>query len=104
MNLEELTAPIIVGERLNAQGSKKAKNAFSLKISTGCFRSRSGQVEDGASILDVSLAVSEKADEAHLMERVVTRMTAGIQAPLMIDTTDPHVVGHALDNSGAGDS
>jgi 5-methyltetrahydrofolate--homocysteine methyltransferase len=97
VDLDEIPTPVIVGERLNAQGSKKAKKSVLAQDIDGLFSIAASQVDDGAAILDVSLAVSEQSDEAALMERVVTRLTSGIKAPLMIDTTDPDVVAHALD-------
>jgi len=96
VEIENLPRPIIVGERLNAQGSKKAKTAVLADDIDSLFTLAREQVDDGALILDVALATSERSDEASLMERVVTRLTAGINAPLMIDTTDPDVVESAL--------
>ncbi len=96
VNLDEFTRPIVVGERLNAQGSKKAKAMVLAEDIDGLFSLAQKQVDKGASILDISLATSEHDNEADLMERVVTRLTAGIPAALMIDTTDPDVVEKAL--------
>ena len=96
VEIDEFPRPIIIGERLNAQGSKKAKKAVIADDLDALFALAQKQVNNGASILDIALATNERSDEAELMERVVTRLSAGIQAPLMIDTTDPEVVEHAL--------
>ncbi len=96
VDLSDLPRPVIVGERLNAQGSKKAKELVLADEIDGLFSLAQEQVEAGAAILDISLATSEREDEADLMERVITRLTAGIPAALMIDTTDSGVVERAL--------
>lgn len=97
VNLDELPRPVIVGERLNAQGSKRAKKLVLADDVDGLFSLAQKQVDSGAAILDVSLATSEREDEAELMQRVVTRLNSGIQAPLMIDTVEPEVVQKALE-------
>ncbi len=96
VDLEKLPRPVIVGERLNAQGSKKARRHVLADDMDGMFALAQDQVESGAAILDISLATSERDDEADLMRRLVTRLTAGVPAPLMIDTVDPDVVEAAL--------
>jgi len=95
-DLDELPRPIVVGERVNAQGSKKAKNLVLGDDVDGLFSLAVDQVESGAAVLDISLATSEREDEADFMRRVVTRLTAGVPAALMIDTTEPEVVASAL--------
>ncbi|MFH1676921.1 MAG: dihydropteroate synthase, partial [bacterium] len=97
VDLDEVPRPVIVGERTNAQGSKKAKKAVLADDIDALFSLSQEQVNNGASILDINLATSERADEADLMRRVVTRLTSGVAAPVMIDTTDPEVVAAALE-------
>ena len=36
----------------------------------------------------MSVAVTERADEDHLMSSVVKKLAMGVEAPLVIDTTD----------------
>jgi len=54
------------------------------------------QVEGGAHALDISVAVTERADEIELMRRVVKKLASGVEAPLVIDTTEPDVMEAAL--------
>src|SRR5690606_33706837 len=54
------------------------------------------QVEGGAHILDVAVALTERADEAEQMRRVVKKLSMGVETPLMIDTTEADVVEAAL--------
>jgi len=93
---DDIPRPIIVGERLNAQGSKKAKQMVLADDLDGLFSLAQKQVNAGASILDVSVATTERDDEPELMERVAIRLSAGIPATMMIDSTDPEVVRGAL--------
>lgn len=96
LDLKEIPTPVIVGERLNAQGSKKAKKYVLEDDLDGLISIARSQVDDGAMVLDVSLATSERSDEASLMSRLTSRMVSTITAPVMIDTTDPSVVEAAL--------
>jgi 5-methyltetrahydrofolate--homocysteine methyltransferase len=54
------------------------------------------QVQGGAHALDISVAVTERADEAELMHKVVKRLSLGVDAPLVIDTTELEVMEVAL--------
>ncbi len=54
------------------------------------------QVEGGAHVLDVCCALTERADEDEQMRDVVRRLAQSIEAPLMIDTTEPRVMEAAL--------
>ena len=50
------------------------------------------QVEDGAHCLDVCVATTERSDELQVMTRLVKRLSLEIDAPLVIDSTDPAVM------------
>jgi 5-methyltetrahydrofolate--homocysteine methyltransferase len=50
------------------------------------------QVEDGAHCLDVCVATTERADEKQFMVNLVKRLSLEIDAPLVIDSTDPEVI------------
>jgi len=50
------------------------------------------QVEDGAHCLDVCVATTERADELDFMLNLVKRLSLEIDAPLVIDSTDPEVI------------
>ena len=54
------------------------------------------QVEGGAHALDISVAVTERTDEAEMMGRIVKLLATGVEAPLVIDTTEPEVMESAL--------
>ena len=54
------------------------------------------QVEDGAHCLDVCVATTERSDESQIMTRLVKRLSLEIDAPLVIDSTDPTVIEAAI--------
>ncbi len=89
--------PLLIGERCNAQGSRKFKRLLLAEDWDGIVALARQQVEAGAHALDISVAVTERPDEANLMRTVVHKLTAaGIEVPLVIDTTEPEVMEAAL--------
>ena len=56
-----------------------------------------GRAEAGAHVLDVCLALTERADEADQMRKVVKKLSMGIEAPLCIDSTEAAVIKAALE-------
>ncbi len=89
--------PFLIGERCNAQGSRKFKRLLLAEDWDGIVTVAQHQVDGGAHALDVSVAVTERDDEAHLMRTVVRKLvTTGIPVPLVFDTTDPAVMEAAL--------
>ncbi|HFC08813.1 MAG TPA: methionine synthase [Chloroflexi bacterium] len=89
--------PLLIGERCNAQGSRKFKRLLLAEDWDGIIALARQQVEAGAHALDISVAVTERPDEAALMRTVVHKLTAaGIEVPLVIDTTEPEVMEAAL--------
>ncbi len=88
--------PLIIGERLNTQGSKRAKDLVLNNDFDGLLRLARTQVEDGAHCLDVCVATTERSDEMEFMTKLVKKLSIEIEAPLVIDSTDPLVVESAL--------
>jgi 5-methyltetrahydrofolate--homocysteine methyltransferase len=88
--------PLIIGERLNTQGSKKAKELVLNNDFDGLLKLARTQVEDGAHCLDVCVATTERSDELEFMTGLVKKLSIEIEAPLVIDSTDPLVVESAL--------
>ncbi|HET6617808.1 MAG TPA: dihydropteroate synthase, partial [Gemmatimonadota bacterium] len=56
------------------------------------------QIEGGAHLLDVCVALTERPDEAEQMGALVKLLSQGVAAPLAIDTTEAAVVRIALEN------
>ena len=88
--------PMLIGERLNSQGSKKMKELLLTEDYEGILNLAREQIEGGAHTLDVCVALTERADEAAQMRAVVKKLSMSVEAPLVIDTTEPEVVEAAL--------
>ncbi|HSN93407.1 MAG TPA: methionine synthase [Anaeromyxobacteraceae bacterium] len=88
--------PLLVGERLNSQGSKKVKELLLADDYEGLLQIARGQVEAGAHVLDVCVALNERDDEGAQMRTLVKLLAQGVDAPLMIDSTEPDVIESAL--------
>jgi len=88
--------PLLIGERLNATGSRKFKRLLLDEQFDAILEMGREQIEGGAHALDVSVAVTERPDEAYLMSKVVKKLAMGVEAPLVIDTTEPEVMETAL--------
>ncbi len=98
ITLHQDPAPLLVGERVNAQGSRKVKRLLLAEDYEGILEVAREQVDGGAHVLDVCVAVTERADEADQMEKVVRLLSQSVEAPLMIDSTEPDVIARALEH------
>ncbi len=96
VDLKQEPAPLIIGERLNTQGSKRAKELVLADDFDGLVDLARAQVEDGAHCLDVCVATTERSDELDFMTKLAKRLSLEIDAPLVIDSTDPKVVEAAV--------
>lgn len=92
VDLKQVPAPLIIGERINTQGSRRAKKLVLADDYDGLLDLGRVQVEDGAHCLDVCVATTERADEREFMLNLVKRLSLEIDAPLVIDSTDPQVI------------
>lgn len=88
--------PLLIGERCNAQGSRKFKRILLAEDYDTILEIGREQVAKGAHALDVSVAVTERPDEVDLMRKVVKKLASGVEVPLVIDTTEPDVMKVAL--------
>ena len=91
-------APLLVGERVNAQGSRKVKRLLLAEDYEGILEVAREQVDGGAHVLDVCVAVTERSDEADQMQKVVRLLSQSVETPLMIDSTEPEVIARALEH------
>lgn len=88
--------PFIIGERCNAQGSRKFKRLLLAGEWDAIVEIARGQVDYGAHALDISVAVTENPDEIGLMTTAVKKLINAVPVPLVIDTTEPDVLEAAL--------
>src|SRR5439155_10079685 len=90
-------APTLVGERVNSQGSRKAKELLLSDDYDGLLQVAEDQVEGGAHVLDVCVALTERQDEDEQMRQVVKRVSLTQPAPIQVDSTEPEVIETALE-------
>ncbi len=89
--------PTLVGERVNSQGSKKAKELLLADDYDGLVQVAEDQVEGGAHVLDLCVALTERADEDEQMKAVAERVSLTQPAPIQVDSTEPEVIKAALE-------
>jgi 5-methyltetrahydrofolate--homocysteine methyltransferase len=89
--------PTLVGERVNSQGSKKAKELLLADDYDGLVQVAEDQVEGGAHVLDTCVALTERQDEDEQMAAVVKRISLTQPAPIQVDSTEPEVIKAALE-------
>src|SRR5438876_2486488 len=97
MALQQDPPPLLVGERVNSQGSRKAKQALLNDDYDTLLAIGREQVEGGAHVLDVCVALTERSDEAQQMAKTIKKLSMGVEAPLVIDSTEPDVIKAALE-------
>ncbi|HWE43298.1 MAG TPA: homocysteine S-methyltransferase family protein, partial [Gemmatimonadaceae bacterium] len=96
--LRQDPAPLLVGERVNSQGSRKMKRLLLADDYEGILEVARDQVDAGAHVLDVCVALTERADEAAQMSAVVKLLSMSVETPLMIDSTEANVIEAALEH------
>ncbi len=89
--------PTLVGERVNSQGSRKAKELLLADDYDGLVQVAEDQVTGGAHVLDVCVALTERQDEDEQMRQVVKRISLTQPAPIQVDSTEPDVIEKALE-------
>lgn len=88
-------APTLIGERCNANGSKKFRELLEREDYDAMVNMAKDQTAEGAHILDVCAAFVGR-DEARDMEEIFRRFNTAVQLPLMIDSTEVNVIETAL--------
>jgi 5-methyltetrahydrofolate--homocysteine methyltransferase len=89
--------PTLVGERVNSQGSRKAKELLLADDYDGLVVVAEDQVTGGAHVLDICVALTERQDEDEQMRQVVKRISLTQPAPIQVDSTEPNVIETALE-------
>jgi 5-methyltetrahydrofolate--homocysteine methyltransferase len=95
--LAQEPAPTIVGERVNSQGSRKAKEMLLADDYDGLNQIAEDQVEGGAHVLDLCVALTERQDEDEQMRQTAKRISLSQPAPIQVDSTEPDVIKLALE-------
>ena len=98
ITLHQDPPPLLIGERVNSQGSRKVKRLLLADDYESIVDVAREQVDSGAHILDVCVALTERADEAEQMSKVVKLLSMSVETPLMIDSTEASVIEKALEH------
>ncbi|MHB8383005.1 MAG: methionine synthase, partial [Candidatus Binataceae bacterium] len=93
--VDQDTRPIIVGERTNVLGSRKFKRLIAQNKFEEASEIGRAQVRRGAHILDVCLQDPDREELPDVIQFLEIEVKK-VKAPLMIDSTDFHVVEEAL--------
>jgi 5-methyltetrahydrofolate--homocysteine methyltransferase len=78
---------LIIGERLNASGSKKCRDLLNAEDWDGLVALARAQVKEGAHILDVNVDYVGR-DGVRDMRELVSRLVTNVTLPLMLDSTE----------------
>ncbi|MBV9756525.1 MAG: methionine synthase [Alphaproteobacteria bacterium] len=84
-----------IGERCNANGSRKWRDLQAQHDWDGCVAMGREQIAEGSNALDVCTAFVGR-DEAGEMAEVIRRFSSAVNAPLVIDSTETPVIEQAL--------
>ena len=93
--LRQLIPPLLIGERMNANGSKRFRERLLADDWTGCVEIGVEQEKRGAHVLDVCVAYAGRDEKRDMLE-LVRRLAKTVKLPLMIDSTTPDVIEAAL--------
>ncbi len=97
--LRQENAYLAIGERCNANGSRKFRELQAAGQWDGCVAMGREQVREGAHALDVCTAYVGRDERADMVE-IVSRMRGRIDAPLVFDSTEYAVLEAALELYG----
>ncbi len=92
-------AYLAVGERTNANGSRKFRDAMLEGDWDTCVQMARDQVKEGAHVLDVCVDYVGR-DGTVDMEEIASRFATQAALPLVFDSTEPWVVEAGLQHSG----
>jgi 5-methyltetrahydrofolate--homocysteine methyltransferase len=98
VTLKQEPAPLIVGERTNANGSKKFRDLLAAEDWDGMIALAKEQQKEGAHLLDLCVAYVGR-DEVRDADELLSRLVSQITLPLVIDSTEVPVIEKALQRS-----
>ena len=93
--LRQENALFAIGERCNANGSRKWREAQEKGDWDGCVSMGREQIGEGSHALDICTAFVGRDENAEMTE-VIRRFTASVNSPLVIDSTETPVIEAAL--------
>ena len=90
---------LIVGERVNASGSKKMRDLLEAENWDGLVNLAKSQEKEGAHILDVNVDFVGRDGVAD-MHSLVSRLVTNVKIPLMLDSTEWEKMEAGLEHAG----
>ncbi len=87
--------PLLIGERCNANGSKRFRKLLLADDYEGCLQIAMEQQESGAHLLDLCTAYAGR-DELKDLTTLVRLFAGAVRLPLVIDSTTPACIEAAL--------
>ena len=90
---------LIIGERLNASGSKKVRELLNNDDWDGLVSIAKQQQKENAHVLDVNVDYVGR-DGVNDMKEITSRLVTNINLPLMIDSTDSEKMESGLKHAG----
>ncbi|HYY56160.1 MAG TPA: methionine synthase [Pyrinomonadaceae bacterium] len=90
---------LIVGERVNASGSKKMRDLLNAEDWDGLVKLAKEQEREGAHILDVNVDFVGRDGERDMHE-LASRLVTNIKIPLMLDSTEWQKMEAGLEHAG----
>ncbi|NCU75475.1 MAG: methionine synthase, partial [Synechococcaceae bacterium WB7_1C_051] len=84
---EQENSFLIIGERLNASGSKKVRDLLNEENWDGLIGVARSQVKENAHVLDVNVDYVGRNGESDMHE-LVSRLVTNVNLPLMLDSTE----------------
>jgi 5-methyltetrahydrofolate--homocysteine methyltransferase len=88
---DQTPSVLVVGERTNANGSRKFRDAMLADDWDTCVRMGQDQVKEGAHVIDVCVDYVGE-DGAADMDEVARRFVGQVTIPMMLDSTEPDVI------------
>ncbi len=99
VTLRQDTDVLAIGERTNANGSKKFRELLAAENLDGMVEMGREQANHGSHLLDVCAAYVGR-DEAKDISALIPRMATDVTIPLVIDSTETEVIEAALKLAG----
>ena len=96
MPLAQNPGPFIIGERVNSVGSRAVKKLLINDDYDAVLQIARAQADSGSHALDVCVAMTERPDEKEQMQKLLKKLTMGVELPLVIDSTEADVLEAAL--------
>lgn len=90
-------APVLVGERCNANGSKQFREYLLKDDYDGMLQVAKDQIKEGAHMLDICVAYVGRDEKKDMIE-FIKRLNTQVTLPIMIDSTEYEVIEAALEH------